>query len=39
GYIFAMPTRNNLDGLATGLKVEIILHLNNPTPLARCSRA
>src|SRR6185437_8643029 len=30
---------NYLDGLATELKVEIILHLSNPTPLARCSRA
>ena len=29
---------NYLDGLATELKVEIILHLSNPTSLAKCSR-
>ena len=29
---------NYLDRLATELKVEVILHLNNPTSLAKCSR-
>src|SRR5438105_271441 len=29
---------NYLDGLATELKVEVILHLSNPTSLAKCSR-
>ncbi|CAG8632841.1 4932_t:CDS:1 [Paraglomus brasilianum] len=38
-YIFAMPARNYLDGLAPEIKVEIIFHLSNPTPLARCSHA
>ncbi|CAG8475451.1 8400_t:CDS:1 [Paraglomus brasilianum] len=33
------PPTVYLDGLATELKVEIILHLSNPIPLARCSRA
>ncbi|CAG8639211.1 2414_t:CDS:1, partial [Paraglomus brasilianum] len=37
--VFTTPTRNNLDGLATELKAEVILHLGNPIPLARCSRA
>ncbi|CAG8648552.1 733_t:CDS:1, partial [Paraglomus brasilianum] len=31
-------TEYNLDRLAIELKIEIILHLSNPTPLARCSR-
>ena len=33
-----VPSRMCLNNLAPELKVEIILHLRNPTPLAKCSR-